>query len=143
MKARRPYVRWTEADILCAMGDLVKAKQVLIDCLERDGRSKHKSLIRIARIDYLLGDLKGCGICAKKASSFFHEKWGGPLHDGLFWQALCAYRLEEYDKALDCAGRLKAHHPNYPKLDMLLERLSSTGCKEGKSAERKPFSGKP
>jgi len=130
-KRRRPYICWTQADILCARGDFQKAKRVLLAGQERDNRSKHKSLIRLAKIEYLLGDMTNSMRCAAEASRFFHEKWGGILDDGLFWQALGAYRMGDDVKALDLANELKAVNPRYPRLDKLLNRLEELSAGGG------------
>lgn len=125
-KARRPYVRWTEADVWCALGNMPRARAVLEASQERDGRSRHRSLIRMARIDYLSGDFSSAMKCAETADGFFKERWGNRLYDGLFWQALCAYRLGNRDKALLLARELQIHRPGYPKLALLMERLSQS-----------------
>ena len=122
-RRRRPYVRWTEADILCALKRLDQARAVLTKAQERDRRSKHKSLIRLAKVEYFMGNFVGAMKCAGAASRFFQEKWGNPFYEGMFWEALSAYRLGNREEALKLAGDLKAHSPGYPKLDLLIERL--------------------
>lgn len=122
-KQRRPYYRWTEADILCALRDYNKAKGVLISSKERDNRSKHKTLIRLSKIEYLLGNFQKSMGYAGEAVSFFNEKWGGILHEGLFWQSLAAYRTGELDRARDLANTLKAQKNNYPGLNRLMVKL--------------------
>ena len=67
---------------------------------------------------------------AMEAGRFFHEKWGGILDDGLFWQAVCAYRTGEHVTASELADQLAALNPRYPKLEKLQKRLLSTGDKE-------------
>jgi len=123
-KKRRPYYRWTEADILCALKDFQGAKKALVRSQERDNRSRHKALIRLAKIEYLMGNYQKCTDCAVEAEKFFREKWGNSYDDGLFWQALGAYRLGREAEAVDLALELKRHNPWYPKLDVLLARLS-------------------
>jgi len=120
---RRPYYRWTEADVHCALGDFAKARAVLKAAAERDKRSGHKALIRLTRIEYIHGNYRKAKEYATRAGEFFHERWGGILNDGLFWQALCAYRLGEYDEANEFALELESINPRYPKLALLLGRI--------------------
>jgi tetratricopeptide (TPR) repeat protein len=126
-RKRRPYVRWTEADTLCALGRLGEARGVLLQAQERDGRSRHKTLVRLCRIEYLQQDYGAAAGHALEADRFFREKWGNPCADGLFWQAVCGLKLGEIEKARKLAEELKAFRPNYPKLDRLLERLAAGG----------------
>jgi tetratricopeptide (TPR) repeat protein len=120
---RRPYYRWTEADICCAAGDLQRAKSVLNASLQHDARSKHKTLIRLAKIEYLLGNFQASRQCAQAAGRCFMEKWNNIYGEGLFWQALNAWKLNEKEDALKLARELKALFPYFPKLDRLLEKL--------------------
>jgi len=122
---RRPYVRWTEADILCALKRLDQARAVLVKAQERDSRSRHKTLIRLAKIIYSTGDFVEAAKCAAAACRFFQDNWGNPFFEGLFWQAVCAYRLGHRDKAKELTLELKAHSPHYPKLDLLIEKLEA------------------
>jgi tetratricopeptide (TPR) repeat protein len=121
---RRPYVRWTEADILCALRQLDQAKKVLIKAQERDSRSRHKTLIKLTKIAYSTGNFANALKCAAAANRFFQENWGNPFFEGLFWEAVCAYRLGHMKQARDLATELKALSPHYPKLDLLVEKLS-------------------
>ncbi|MEW6673471.1 MAG: hypothetical protein AB1427_17395 [Thermodesulfobacteriota bacterium] len=122
-KRRRPYYRWTEADVYCAVGDLQGAKNVLAGSLAHDARSKHKTLIKLAKIEYLLRNFQASRQHALEAGRFFHEKWGNVYGDGLFWQALNAFQLNEREAALNLARELKELIPYYPKLDRLLQKL--------------------
>jgi len=122
-RRRRPYYRWTEADILCSLGDLTGAKKVLKRSYERDNRSRHKTLIRLAKIEYLLQNFEQAGSYAEQADGFFSEKWGNRLNDGLFWQSICAYRLGDKEKARMLAGELQDNHPGYEKLGLLMTKL--------------------
>jgi hypothetical protein len=103
---------------------------VLRQALERDQRSRHKTLLRLCKIDYLQGDLKAALDAALEADRFFREKWGNPYGEGLFWQAVCALKLGEIEKARHLAEELKAFRPNHPKLDRLMARLSGAGVEE-------------
>jgi tetratricopeptide (TPR) repeat protein len=122
-KSRRPYVRWTEADVLCQLKDFGGAKRALMRSLERDNRSRHKALVRLAKIEYLLQDFRNSMKYAVEAAEFFSKKWGNFFDDGLFWQSISAYRLGDREKARQLALDLQTHNPRYPKLDLLLERL--------------------
>jgi tetratricopeptide (TPR) repeat protein len=126
-RQRRPYVRWTEADVLCALGRLPEAKQVLVRALERDNRSRHKTLVRLCRIEYLQGETRKAGEHAAEADRFFREKWGNPCADGLFWQAACALRLGEREAAAKLAEELRAFRPNHELLGKLLAKLGRSG----------------
>lgn len=124
-RRRRPYCRWTEADVLCALKRYDLARSALIKSVERDTRSKHKSLIRLVKIAYAENHFDRAMSYAADADRFFREKWGNPFLEGLFWQGVCAYRLGRKSEALVLARELKSLSPNYPKLDMLLERLGA------------------
>lgn len=124
---RKPYVRWTEADILCALKRFDQARAVLVKAQERDSRSRHKTLMRLAKIIYSTGDVVEAAKCAAAACRFFQDNWGNPFFEGLFWQAVCAYRLGHKDKAKELALELKAHSPHYPKLDLLMDKLEAQG----------------
>ena len=122
-KKRRHYYRWTEADALCATGNLQKAKKVLIASQERDTRSRHKALIRLAKIEYLLHNYEESLKYAEEAGRFFTENWGNIYDDGLFWQSVNIHRLGQNEKALRLALELKNIKPRYNKLNLLLEKL--------------------
>ena len=141
---RRPYVRWTEADICCALGKIEKARQILTQGLERDRLSRHKTLIRLARIEYHCGNFEQVALHAAQADSFFREKWGNHYDEGLFWQALGQFRLGDPGKARKLALQLEAHRPYFPKLKTLMEMLGREPahqggvCNDGKGAVSGP-----
>ncbi|MDP2645312.1 MAG: tetratricopeptide repeat protein [Desulfobacterales bacterium] len=120
---RRPYFRWTEADVLCARKDFDGAIRALSHSLERDHRSRHKTLIRLVKIEYLLQNYDTAMGHAEAASAFFMEKWGDVYDHGLFWQAVCAFRMEDRAKARQLAQELQDRNPRYPKLDRLTSAL--------------------
>jgi tetratricopeptide (TPR) repeat protein len=122
-KLRRPYYRWTEADVFCALRDFQGARRVLALALERDRRSRHKTLMRLARIEYAAGDFEACGRCGEEACSFFNEKWGATYNEGTFWRAASAYRLGRLDEAMALATELQQENPRYPKLGALLYKI--------------------
>ncbi|MBW2018007.1 MAG: hypothetical protein JRJ01_14420, partial [Deltaproteobacteria bacterium] len=134
-KKRRPYYRWTEADVLCAKREFHAARRVLLTCLDRDRRSRHRALIRLSRIEYLCTNFRKSMEYAEAAGTFFRETWGGFLDDAQFWQALNAYRLRDRERAMELAEDLRARNPRYPKLAMLLARLSGAG--HGSKGEEK------
>ncbi len=123
---RRPYVRWTEADILCKAGDYAAARQVLLKCSRRDRRSRHKSLLRLVKIEYLLKKYDAAQHYARQADTFFREKWGHPLAEALFWRAVCAWRRQDMEKAARLAAELEAFSPGYAGLAKLQARLQGT-----------------
>ena len=130
-KKRKPYISWTESDILCALKDYRGAREVLIRCQERDRRSRHKALIRLAKLEYILGNFHQSLKQAEEAAKFFNEKWGGIYYDGIFWQALSSYRAGEHGRACELSEMLKSLKPHYPGLNRLLERLSQANRMEG------------
>jgi len=123
VKARKPYYRWTEADVLCAMKQFTQAKTVLLQCQERDNRGRHKALIRLAKIEYLTENFEKTVEYAARAVLFFQENWSNPYDAGLFWQAAGLLRLGKKDEARPLANRLREHNPRYPKLDKLIAAL--------------------
>ncbi|MFW5936810.1 MAG: tetratricopeptide repeat protein [Desulfosalsimonas sp.] len=116
---RRPYYRWTEADVHVALGDLDKACAVLVKSQERDNRSKHKALVKLARIEYLRGNFEAAREHCDEADRFFREKWKNPCLEALFWGALSACRAGSRARAEELLKTLEAHAPYYPKLSQL------------------------
>jgi len=125
---RRPYYRWTEADVLCAMERYDRARAVLEACTQRDRRSRHKGLIRLCRIEYLSGDFRNVMDHAREADRFFREQWTNPCADALFWLAAGALRAGEMDQARSAAWELRDFQPGYPKLDRLLKLVDEKGA---------------
>ena len=108
---------------MAASGNLIAATRILENASRRDGRSRHKSLIRLARITYLQGNFAATRTSARQALAFFEEKWGHPFDDGLFWCALGALKCGHSDEARKMAMALKDLNPDYPKLNQLLEAI--------------------
>lgn len=125
-KVRRPYVRWTEADALCGLKHWEEARAVLRRALERDGRSRHKTLIRLCRLEYLLGETDKAFSHAADADRFFREQWGNPCADALFWMAVCAIKSGELERARSLAEELQAFRPGYENLGLLQSKLQTT-----------------
>jgi predicted negative regulator of RcsB-dependent stress response len=121
---RRPYYRWTEADILCALQDFENAVITLKKSMQRDNRSRHKALVRLAKISYVTGDFSATMRYANDAGTFFYEKWGNVFNEALFWKALGAYKSGKIKESMEYALELKSYNPHYPKLKMLLDRLN-------------------
>ena len=117
---RRPYFRWTEADILCSLHHFKDAEQALKSSLEKDMLSKHKTLMRLSKIYYLQRVFSKAAACAAEAVKFFQRKWGNPYSEGLFWQSLACLRMGKREEAERLALELQDNFSAYPKLDMLL-----------------------
>ena len=118
-KFRRPYYRWTEADVLCSAGQFEQAKAILNAVAAKDSRSRHISLIRLTKIEYTLKNYSAAMTHAAKAGDFFTEKWGNPYLEGLFWQSLCAFKAGHTQKADRLLTQLEGHSRYYPNLDKL------------------------
>ncbi|MGD9878311.1 tetratricopeptide repeat protein [Desulfococcus sp.] len=123
-RIRRPYVRWTESDLRISLEDFAGARAVLLNAVERDNRSRHKTLVRLARLEYLLGGYDKVIEHGKSACDFFTEKWGQVYAEGLYWQILGAYRSGAPDNARTLMSQLETEHPDYPGLDKLKSRLT-------------------
>ncbi|NLV95730.1 MAG: hypothetical protein GX043_00115 [Desulfovibrionales bacterium] len=122
-KARRPYVRWTEADCLVALSRLDEAKNVLLAAAQRDRRGRHKALLRLARLAYSQNNFNDVALYAEKAVAFHLEVYSTPSADGLFWQAVAALRLNNRELAQNFERDLAAHRPFYPWLPKLRQAL--------------------
>lgn len=116
---RRPYVRWTEADVLAARGKVPEALQVLRASAERDRRSRHVSLIRMARL--LLGrrELEEGLDAATRAVRFCEETWGNASREARFWQAAALHLLGRNGEALAIVTELEDAHFQYPHFGRL------------------------
>lgn len=124
-KLRRPYFRWTEADVLCSLNLFKEAEQVLSSSLERDMRSKHKTLIRLTKIHYLQRDFEKAERCAAESVLFFRQQWGNSYNEGLFWQSLASFRMGRQKDAEQLAMELQENCSGYSKLAMLLATIRS------------------
>ncbi len=124
-KNRRPYYRWTEADVYCALGQFQKAITVLKESAERDKRSKHKTLLKLSQISYLLKDFNAAVKYSKQADEFFERTWGNPYPDALFWQALSLFRANEQQQAKKTIEKLKRYAPFYPNLGKIMKLIQS------------------
>jgi tetratricopeptide (TPR) repeat protein len=123
-KRRRPFFRWTEADVLSARGECERARKVLLEAAERDRRGRHKALIRLARLEFRLGRYEACLRAAEEADGFFQQHFQNPCGDALLWQAAALLRLNRLEEAQDAARRLgecMPHHPHLGKLRRLID----------------------
>jgi tetratricopeptide (TPR) repeat protein len=120
---RRPYFRWTEADVLAARGQIQRARKVLEQAAERDRRGRHKALLRLIRLDFQAGDYQQCLTWADQADRFFRQTYTNPCADALFWKAGALIRLNRLDEARKITTELERFRPGYPFLPRLRELL--------------------
>jgi tetratricopeptide (TPR) repeat protein len=116
---RRPYVQWTESDVLVALGRRKEAIKLLEKSASTDRRSRHKSLIRICRILLSLGDFANALDAVRAAENFCVENFGNPPKEGKFWEAVCLYRMERSADALPIIAELEAQRYNSQHFDRL------------------------
>lgn len=122
-KLRKPYVRWTEADILVAVGQTQEAVQVLTHALNKDRRSRHKTLIRLCRIHFGQKDYQQSLHQACEADDFHRQTFNSPDADALFWQSACHLHLNEVEQARQKAQDLSDFSPGYPFLKKLVKAI--------------------
>lgn len=122
-RIRKPYVRWTEADLLIALGREKEAEEVLVRSAERDRRSRHKSLLRLVHLHYRQGSVGRALEEAEEANRFYRETFGNECQDALFWIAGCLHKLGRIDEAVRTVAELETLNPQYPNLFRLKERV--------------------
>ena len=122
-KRRRHYVRWTESDLLVALGRDAEAEQVLLRSAERDRRSRHRALMRLAQLHYRQSDSSRALQAAEQANRFCLDTFGNECQDALFWRAACLHRLGRFEEADQTLNDLQRLNPNYPNLCRLQERI--------------------
>lgn len=122
---RRPYVRWTEADILAASGKAREALQVLQQCSERDKRSRHVSLIRMSRLLLGLHQYEQALNAAVQAVRFCEETYGNPAKEAQFWQAASLHLLGKNKEALAMLVALEEGRFQYPHFRRLVDAVRS------------------
>jgi len=120
---RRPYFRWTEADVLAARGEIQCARKVLEQAAQRDRKGQHKALLRLVRLDFQAGDYQQSLVWAEQADAFFRQTYLNPCADALFWKAASLIRLNRMDDARKITNELGAFRPGYPFLPRLRELL--------------------
>lgn len=123
---RRPYFRWTEADVLAVCGEVQRARKVLEQAAERDRKGRHKALLRLVRLDFQAEDYQQCLAWAEEADRFFRQTYGNPCADALFWKAGTLIRLSRLDEARKITAELERFRPGYPFLPRLRELLRTT-----------------
>lgn len=126
VKYRKPYVHWTEAGLLEASGRTEQAQKVLLGSIERDKRSKHKSLVQLCKIKFRERQYDQGLEYARQAVEFHQTVYSTPDSDGLFWQAACLLMLGREDEAMGVADELAAFRPEYPYLQRLKERINKS-----------------
>jgi len=99
LKYMRPYVRWRRADILVALDRKLEALSTLEGALDRDGISRHKTLLRIARIRYSLGEYENGLSAARKAAVFYRQRYGNELLEASFLEAVCKLGMGQCHQA--------------------------------------------
>jgi len=120
---RRHYVRWTEADCLFALGRKDQARAVLRRSADKDRRSKHRSLIRLAKMAFLEGNFTEAASCASESVEFHRETYSTPDADGLFWHAASCLRLGDVGTAKELTDELAAFRPGFPHIQRLKKEI--------------------
>jgi tetratricopeptide (TPR) repeat protein len=118
-------VRWTEADVLAAQGDLDRACRVLREAAERDRRGAHKALIRLARVEFRRHNYEQALKAARQAGEFFQSHYRNAYFDGLFWEAAALVRLARHGEAQARVAELERLQPDYPNLGKLKQLLEA------------------
>lgn len=121
---RRPYVLWTEADVLAARGRLDQAKGVLKKAAEKDRRGRHKAMVRLAKIAFRENALEKCLQYAREAADFCRQTYQNPHDEALFWEAAANFRLGRYPEAWKAASELDVLRPRYPHLGELKKQIA-------------------
>ncbi len=118
-KRKRAFVCWTEADILLALGKIDDAINTLRISMEKDRRSRHKTLIKLSKIAFRKKDYKQALAYAREANEFHLNTYTTPDADGLFWMAVNFIYLKEFKQAKQTIRDLSDFRPGYillPKL---------------------------
>lgn len=123
-KLKRPYIVWTEADILSSMGDFQEAKRLLIKCAERDRKGAHKAYIKLARIEFLEKNYEQVIVTADMADKFHRETYGSPYHEAIFWRIAVLLRTNQIVQASEEFNELKKLNPYYSNLKLLEMELN-------------------
>ena len=106
---------------MSALGRLDQAKQILVRSAEKDRRSKHRALLRLARICYRRNEINRALAYADQANKFCLDTFGNEGREITFWQAACLYRLGRYGQALDKISELRTARWSHPHLRRLEE----------------------
>jgi tetratricopeptide (TPR) repeat protein len=115
---KKNYVKslYRSASVLLANGEALKALERIQTCLKQDESSHHVS---VCFKYFALGKIQFCREEYSRAVDFFNEKWGNLFYEGLFWQALCAFKAGRKQQAETLVAELERACPNFPKLDRL------------------------
>ena len=108
-RSMRAYVRWRRADILVALGRYSEALITLEKGIDKDSISRHKTLLRMARIHYSCGAWEKTESCAKKADHFFRKRFGNELKEAAFILALTLHAKGNHAQAMELMKRLEAN----------------------------------
>lgn len=109
---RRPYVRWTEAEALCALDRTDEARKALLSATERDRLSRHKTLLRLAEIEMDAGRFDKAKTHAEAADRFFREKWGNPCLEAQFRLGRASLESGDRTSAASALKLLEKHAPD-------------------------------
>ena len=140
-KRKRPYIAWTEADILLQLGKVNKARAVLQAAREKDGRSRHKTCVKMAGIAYLAGDFTAAMQLGAEADEFFRKQWMNHCGEGLFWKAVGALKAGRRETAAEALDQLQRHFPDHPRLGRLqsaIGRMAEDGKDGCKKEDKQP-----
>jgi len=123
-KRKRPYICWTEADVLLRQGRFKQAITLLEHSAERDRRSRHKTLVRIARIHLSNGRYEEACRHAVCADQFCVDNFGNGFNEAKFWQAASLYRMAQFDEAAAIVDELTKRNFSYPNFRRLARALA-------------------
>ena len=123
LRYMRPYVRWRRSDILVSLGRYEEALKTLEGALDKDGISRHKTLLRMARINYRLGSFSKALSDAKRAASFYKQRYLNELHEALFLQSLCYIGMQRIDRARHILEDLARQGFAYPGFNKALKQV--------------------
>lgn len=140
VRARRPYVRWTEATLLNSLGRQEEAMALLRKVADRDRRARHVALIRLCRIALGVNQLQRALKSAEEAVRFCQETYTNPSKEAMFWQAVCHFRLNQLHEAHELIKALEESRFRYPHFGrlalMVRESLRKTNQHSGRENER-------
>jgi tetratricopeptide (TPR) repeat protein len=129
-RARRPYVRWTEAFLLSALGRQEEAMRLLRKTAERDRRAAHVALIQLCRIALGVGQVRRGMESVDEAMRFYSRTYTNPCREAMFWKAVCHFRLGEMSAALELVKELEHvnfRYPHFNRLAMMVRSSLSDG----------------
>jgi len=110
-RRRRPWVRWTESDILVVLGRIDEARKVLSSAAKRDSLSRHKTLLKLAQIELDAGRWDKVAVHARAADGFFRGKWGNSCAHAHFFLGRAALKSGDRNGAAAALDILAKHAP--------------------------------